>query len=88
MVERHSQRSLWMHFLINTPNIVATVNAAVAAAMAAIGLQAAEAPKVVLAVGGAAAFLLVWVTLYLLQRQTLRPFRPQTARFPTPPDQP
>jgi hypothetical protein len=84
MVERHTQRSLWMHFLINTPNIVATVNAALAAAMVGIGLQAAEAHRAVVAVGGAVAFLLVWVTLYLLQRQTLRPFRDQTARFPTP----
>jgi hypothetical protein len=88
MVARPTQRSLWLNFLINTPNIVATVDAAVAAAIAGIGLRAAEAPRAAAAVGGAAAFALVWVTLYLLQRQTLRPFSEQPPRFPTPPGRP
>jgi hypothetical protein len=88
MVDRHNQRSLWIHFLVNTPNIVATVDAALAAALAVLSLQAAGAPRAVTITGGVAAFLLVWGTLYLLQRQTLRPFRDQTPRFPTPPDRP
>jgi hypothetical protein len=88
MVGRPNQRSLWLHFLVNTPNIVATVDAALAAAIVALGLQAAEAPGGVRVAGGIAAFLLVWVTLFLLQRQSLRPFRDQTPRFPTPPDRP
>jgi hypothetical protein len=85
MVDRPSQRALWIHFLVNTPNIVATVDAALAAAMVGLGLQAAEAPRGVVVASGTAAFVLVWGTLYLLQRQTLRPFRDQTPRFPTPP---
>lgn len=88
MVNRPSQKSMWVHFLINTPNIVATVDAALAAAIVVLGLRAVEAPRSVAVVCGAAAFLLLWTTLFLLQRQTLRPFRDQTPRFPTPPDRP
>ena len=88
MVDRPSRRSLWLFFLVNTPNIVATVNAALAAAMVVLGLQAAGAPRAVAVACGVAAFLLVWAALFLLQRQTLRPLRHQTPRFPTPPDQP
>jgi hypothetical protein len=88
MVDRPSQRALWLHFLVNTPNIVATVDAALAAAVVVLGAQAAGAPKAAAVAGGVVAFLLVWATLYVLQRQTLRPFRDQTPRFPSPPDQP
>jgi hypothetical protein len=38
-------------------------------------------------VGGVTAFLLVWAALLRLQLQTLRPFRHETPRFPTPPDE-
>jgi hypothetical protein len=88
MVGRAGQRSLWLHFLVNTPNIVATVDAALAAAMVLLGLHAAETPQAVAVAGAVAAFLLVWVTLFLLQRQTLNPFRHQTPRFPTPAGRP
>jgi hypothetical protein len=79
---------LWVYFLVNTPSIVATVDAALAAAIVVLGLQAADAPEALAATGGAAAFLLVWGMLFWLQRKTLRPFRHQTPRFPTPPDRP
>jgi hypothetical protein len=83
-----TRRALWLHFLVNTPNIVATVNAALAAAMAVLGLRAADAAGVLVVAGGAVAFLLVWAALFALQRESLRPFRDQTPRFPSPPDQP
>ena len=79
---------LLVHFLVNTPTIVATVDAALAAAMVLLGLQAAEAPRAVAVAGGVVAFLLVWGTLFWLQLQTLRPLRDQTPRFPTPPARP
>jgi hypothetical protein len=88
MVDRPTQRSLWLHFLVNTPNIVATVDAALAAAMVVLGLQAAGAPRAGTVTGGAVAFLAVWGILYLLQRNSLSPFRHPTPRFPTPPVQP
>jgi hypothetical protein len=81
-----TRRALWVYFVVNTPSIVATVDAALATAMVVLGLQAAEAPRAVAVAGGMAAFVLVWATLFWLQRQTLRPFRYQTPRFPTPPD--
>lgn len=81
-----TRRALWLHFLVNTPTIVATVDAALAAAMVVVSLEAAGAPRVGAVAGGAVVFLLVWGTLYYLQRQTLRPLRHQTPRFPTPPD--
>jgi hypothetical protein len=85
MVDRPSQRSLWTHFLVNTPNIVATVDAALAAIIAVLGLSAVGAPQAVAAAGGVATFLLVWAALYVLQRQSLRPLSHQTPRFPSPP---
>jgi hypothetical protein len=86
--DRPTRRWLWVHFLVNTPTIVATVDAALAAAMVVLGLQAAEAPRAVAVAGGVAAFLLVWGTLFRLQLHTLRPFRHQAPRFPTPPRRP
>jgi hypothetical protein len=88
MLDRPSRQWLWVHFLVNTPTIVATVDAALAAAMVVLGLQAAEAPRAVAVAGGVAGFLLVWGTLFRLQLHTLRPLRHETPRFPTPPDRP
>jgi hypothetical protein len=81
-----TRRALWVYFLVNTPSIIATVDAALASAMVVLGLRAADVPQAVAVSGGAAAFLLVWGMLFGLQRQTLLPFRHQTPRFPTPPD--
>jgi hypothetical protein len=88
MVYGSTRKAAWIFFVVNTPTIVATVDAALAAAMAVLGLQAAEAPLAVTVAAGMVVFVLVSVTLYWLQAQTLRPFRHQTSRFPTPPDQP
>jgi uncharacterized membrane protein len=76
----------WGQFLVNTPTIVATVDAALAAAIVVLVVGAAEAATTV-AVAGAVTFLVVWAALFLLQRRALEPLRRTTPRFPTPPDQ-
>jgi hypothetical protein len=86
MVVGPARKAAWLHFLINTPTIVATVDAALATAIAVLGVQAAEAPLAVTVAAGVAVFVLVSVALYWLQAQTLHPFDQQTPRFPTPPD--
>jgi hypothetical protein len=88
MVGRPTRRALWLHFLVNTPNIVATVDAALAAAMVVLGLRAVGVPTAMVVVAGLVAFLLVWGTLYLLQQYSLLPFRDEPSRFPTPVDRP
>jgi hypothetical protein len=88
MLDHPSRRWLLVHFLINTPTIVATVDAALAAAIAVLILQVMEAPRVAVVAGGAAAFLAVWGGLMPLQRHTVDPLRHTTPKFPTPPDQP
>jgi hypothetical protein len=89
LLGRPTRQSLGAGFaLVNTPTIVATVDAALAAAIVVLLLQVAEAPWPALAAGGAAAFLAVWGTLFRLQLHSLRPFRNTTRRFPTPPERP
>jgi hypothetical protein len=86
MLDRPSRQWLWVHFLVNTPTIVATVDAALAAAIVVLLLQVAESPRAALVAGGVVAFLVVWGVLFRLQLHTLRPFRDTTPRFPTPAD--
>jgi hypothetical protein len=88
MLDRPTRQWLWVHFLVNTPTIVATVDAALAAAVAVLLLQVAGASRATAVAGGAAAFVVVWGVLLLFQLQTLRPFRDKTPRFPTPADRP
>jgi hypothetical protein len=76
----------WGQFLVNMPTIVATVDAAVAAAIVVLVVRTAEAATAVAVVAGAVAFLVVWAALFLLQRRALDPLRRTTPRFPTPPD--
>ena len=78
---------MWVEYLINMPTIVATVDAALAAVIAVLGLQAVNAPGA--AAGGwrGGAVPLVWVVLYVSQRRILQPLSRQTPRFPTPLDQ-
>jgi hypothetical protein len=89
MVDYHIRRPRWrlVYFLTNTPIIVATVVAALAAAIAVLVLQAVEAPRVAVVVVGAVAFLAVWGGLLRLQH-SVDALRDQTPRFPTPPDTP
>jgi hypothetical protein len=77
----------WIQILVNTPTIVATVDAAVAAAIVVLVVRAAEAATTVAVAAGAVAFLVVWAALFLLQRRALDPRRRTTPRFPTPPDE-
>jgi hypothetical protein len=88
MLDHPSRQWLWVHFLVNTPTIIATVDAALAAAIVVLGLQTTETPRVAAVAAGVAAFLVVWLTLFRLQLPSLRPLRHQTPRFPTPPDPP
>jgi hypothetical protein len=88
MLDRPSRQWLWVHFLVNTPTIVATVDAALAAAIVVLLLQIAEAARAAAVAGGVVAFVVVWGVLFRLQLHTLRPFRDKTPRFPTPPDLP
>jgi hypothetical protein len=84
MIHRPTPARLWLHFLVNTPTIVATVDAALAAAIVVLLLQVAEASRATLVAGGVVAFLVLWGTLFPLQRHTLHPLRDTTPRFPSP----
>src|SRR5262245_6317015 len=90
MVDYPIRRPRWLlvYFLLNTPIIVATVVAALAAAIAVLLLQAIEAPRVAVVAGGVVAFVAVWGGLLPLQRHSVDALRDETPRFPTPPDMP
>jgi hypothetical protein len=77
----------WGQFLVNTPTILATVDAALAAAIVVLVARAAQGATTVAVAAGAVAFLVVWAVLFLLQRRALDPRRRTTPRFPTPPGQ-
>jgi hypothetical protein len=68
------------HLLIAMP----TVDAALAAAIVVLIIEAADTATAAVAGAGAAVFLAVWGALFSLQRRTLEPLR-TTPRFPTPP---
>jgi hypothetical protein len=74
-------------FLANTPTVVGTVDAAIAAAIVVLAVRAAEATTTVVVAAGTVAFLVVWTALFALERHTLDPLRRTTPRFPTPPDE-
>lgn len=88
MLRRPTQARLWLHFLVNTPTIVATVDAALATVIVVFLLQAADASRTAVVAAALAAFLAVWGTLFPMQRYTLHPLRDTTPRFPTPQDAP
>jgi hypothetical protein len=86
MLDGPSRRWLLVHFMVNTPMIVATVDAALAAAIVVLLLQVGEASRAAEVVGAVIAFAVVWGVLLRLQLHTLRPLRGKAPRFPTPPD--
>jgi hypothetical protein len=86
MLDGPSRRWLAAHFLVNTPTIVATVDAALAAAIVALLLRVNEAPQGADVAGAIVAFLVVWAVLLRFQLHALRPLQGTTPRFPTPPD--
>jgi hypothetical protein len=77
----------WAQFFQATPTIVATVDAALAAAIVVLAVRAAEAATTVAVAAGAVAFLVVWAALFSRQRRALDPLHRTPPRFPTPPDQ-
>jgi hypothetical protein len=82
MLDHPSRRWLLVHFMINTPTIVATVDAALAAAIAVLVLQTAGAATAVMVAGGVVAFLAVWGGLMPQQRHTADPLRRGRPRSP------
>jgi hypothetical protein len=87
MFDRPSRLWLWIHFIVNTPTIIATVDAAVAATVILLLLQLAGAPTAMVVAGAALTFVAIWAGLYLLQWRVLHRLFDQTPRFATPPDQ-
>jgi hypothetical protein len=83
MLDGPSRRWLLVHFLVNTPTIVATVDAALAAAIVVLLVQVGEGSRVAEVAGGTIAFAVVWGVLFGFQLHTLRPLRGKTPRFPT-----
>jgi hypothetical protein len=76
----------WARFLVNTPTVIATVDAALAAAIAVLAMRKAAATTTLAAAVGAVAFLAVWTALFLVQRHSLSSLRRSKPRFPTPTD--
>jgi hypothetical protein len=54
---------LWIHFVVNTPTIVGTVHAAIAAVVTVLLLQLANAPAAMFVIAGGGVFGLIWLTL-------------------------
>ena len=77
----------WLRFLVNTPTVIATVDAALASAIAVLAVWKTGAATTLAVAVGAAAFLVVWTALFFLQRHSLSPLRRSKPRFPTPPDE-
>jgi hypothetical protein len=75
----------WAHFLVTTPTIVATVDAALAAAVVVLVAQAVDASTATAVAAGAVAFAGVLGALVPMQRRNLDAIRGTAARFPTPP---
>ena len=75
----------WGYFLVNTPTVLATVDAALAAAIVVLAGRQANAPATFAVAMAAAAFLLVWAALVSWERHALDPVARATPRFPTPP---
>ena len=86
MLYRPSRAWLLIHFAVNTPTIVATVDAALAATVVALVLHLVNVPLVGAVVGGVIAFAAVWGVLFLVQLHSLRRLSAQAPRFPTPPE--
>jgi hypothetical protein len=84
MLDGPSRRWLIVHFLVNTPTIVATVDSALAAAIVVLLLQLGDPPLAAEVASGAVAFALVWGVLLRLQLHALHPLRGKSPRFPTP----
>jgi hypothetical protein len=72
------------HFLVTTPTIIATVDAALAAAIVVLVVQAVDASTAAAVAAGTVAFAGVLGALVPLQRRNLDAIRAAGARFPSP----
>src|SRR6266487_2828213 len=88
MLGTRRELQTWPHFLVTTPTMVATVDAAVGTAIVVVAALALEAPTGAAVAAGVVAFLVIWGALFSLQRSNLRVLRRVSPRFPTPPDEP
>jgi hypothetical protein len=80
-----SQRGPWRQFLNSTPTVIATVDAALAAAIVVLVARASAVAAAWTIAAGAAAFSISWTALFVQERQTLKPLSRARPRFPTPP---
>jgi len=72
----------WGYFLVNAPAVLATVEAALAAAVAVLAVRQAGAPATIAVATAAAAFLLVWAALVSWERHTPGPGGPDDGEVP------
>ncbi len=80
-----SQRGPWRQFLNSTPTVIATVDAALAAAIVMLAARATAVAAAWTIATGTAAFSIIWTALFVQERQTLKPLSRARPRFPTPP---
>ena len=73
------------HFLVTTPTVVATVDAALATVIVVLVVQAADASTATAVLAGTVAFAGVWGLLMPMQRNSVTAIRSSATRFPTPP---
>jgi hypothetical protein len=74
------------HFLVTTPTVVATVDAALATVIVVLLAQAVDASTATAVLAGAVTFAGVWGLLVPMQRDSVTAIRSSVARFPTPPE--
>jgi hypothetical protein len=84
MTDQPDRPGWLVYFLTNTPTIVATVVAALAAVIVGLVLEAPGAPRAVFVAGGVVAFVAVWGALFVLQQRSMDPIHARAPRFPTP----
>jgi hypothetical protein len=72
----------WLRFLVNTPTVIATVDAALAAAIAVLAVRKAGAATTLAVAVGAVAFLVMWTALFLLRHHSLSPLPGQSRGSP------
>jgi hypothetical protein len=73
------------HFLVTTPTIIATVDAALATVIVVLVVQAMDASTAAAVVAGMVTFAAAWGALMPMQRNSVTAIRSSAHRFPTPP---
>lgn len=76
---------MWTSVIIDTPTVVATLNASIAATLAALAAGALGAEPGFVVLVGAVAFAALWITLFTVQMRSVEACREADApHFPTP----